>query len=103
MRDAEEQHRREALMHDFLSKISALSGERIEQIMAEPASPHYNLTAQEKSVLRLLADGRSTRAIASQLDVTPATVRNHVEHILRKLSAHSRTEAVVRVLREKLV
>lgn len=103
MRDAEEQHRRESLMHDFLSKIAALSGERIEHIMAEPASPHYDLTAQEKSVLRLLADGRSTKAIATDLKISAATVRNHVEHILRKLSAHSRTEAVVRVIREKLV
>jgi DNA-binding NarL/FixJ family response regulator len=46
-------------------------------------------------VLRFLAAGRSTRQMAEDLYVSPATVRTHVEHILGKLRAHSRLEAVV--------
>jgi two-component system NarL family response regulator len=54
-------------------------------------------------VLGLLAAGRSTRQMAEDLYVSPATVRTHVEHILGKLQAHSRLEAVVIGAREGLL
>jgi two-component system NarL family response regulator len=54
-------------------------------------------------VLGLLAAGRSTRQMAEDLYVSPATVRTHVEHILGKLQAHSRLEAVVIAAREGLL
>ena len=65
-----------------------------------PATPgaettdHGVLTPRERSVLRLLADGHTTREIATLLSISVSTVRSHVEHILRKLNAHSRLEAV---------
>lgn len=52
------------------------------------------LTAREQAVVRLLADGHTTREIATLLSISVSTVRSHVEHILRKLNAHSRLEAV---------
>ncbi len=52
------------------------------------------LTARESEILRLLATGTTTREIAGQLYISIKTVRNHVQHILRKLGAHSRLEAV---------
>ena len=51
-------------------------------------------TPREIEVLRLIADGRSTREIAEELFISIATVRNHVQSILRKMDVHSRLEAV---------
>jgi len=47
-------------------------------------------------VLRLLAAGRSNQQIADELVVTLATVKKHVGHILGKLAAANRTQAVAR-------
>ena len=52
------------------------------------------LSARETEVLRLVAAGHSTCAIAARLVVTPATVKKHLEHIYARLDAHSRTAAV---------
>lgn len=55
---------------------------------------HGVLTPRESQVLRHLCDGHTTSEIATLLSISVPTVRNHVEHILRKLHAHSRLEAV---------
>jgi LuxR family maltose regulon positive regulatory protein len=54
------------------------------------------LTSRELEVLTMLAAGRSNQAIASQLVVTLDTVKKHVSHVLGKLGAANRTEAVAR-------
>lgn len=54
------------------------------------------LTARELQVLEMLAAGRSNQAIAGELVVTLDTVKKHVTHILAKLGATSRTDAVAR-------
>jgi DNA-binding NarL/FixJ family response regulator len=62
-----------------------------------------DLTAREREVLQLLADGKSTAGLADSLVVSPATARNHVQSIMRKLGAHSRLEAVAIATRENLL
>ncbi|MBW3657900.1 MAG: response regulator transcription factor [Actinobacteria bacterium] len=52
------------------------------------------LSPRERQVLRLVAEGRSTDDIATDLVLSPHTVRNHVQRTLRKLGAHSKLEAV---------
>ena len=52
------------------------------------------LTSREVEVLKSLAKGHSTRAIANQLNISIATVNNHIKHILTKLDAHTRLEAI---------
>ena len=54
------------------------------------------LTARELEVLGLLAAGRSNQRIAEELVVTLDTVKKHVSHVLDKLGAVNRTEAVAR-------
>jgi DNA-binding NarL/FixJ family response regulator len=54
------------------------------------------LTPRQLDILRRIAAGRSTDAIASECWLTRTTVRNHVAAILRRLDAHSRVEAVAR-------
>jgi LuxR family transcriptional regulator, regulator of acetate metabolism len=58
------------------------------------AGPLANLTAREREVLELLADGASNARIGESLVISQATVKSHVRHILRKLGANNRTEAV---------
>lgn len=52
------------------------------------------LTDREVEILGLLAAGSSTAAIATELSISPTTVRNHVQRIIMKLRVHSRLAAV---------
>jgi PAS domain S-box-containing protein len=55
---------------------------------------NLSLTARELEILKHLAKGNSTRTIANQLNISSATVNNHIKHILTKLDAHTRLEAI---------
>jgi PAS domain S-box-containing protein len=68
-----------------------------------PGAEDGRLTARELEVLRLLAGGANTRVIAAQLQVSPATVRNHVQNLLGKLGVHSRLEAVAYSVRHRML
>ncbi|MCZ7530435.1 MAG: response regulator transcription factor [Acidimicrobiia bacterium] len=61
------------------------------------------LTAREIEVLKLVAKGLSNREIAEELFIAENTVKNHIRNILEKLGLHSRMEAVVYAMREKLL
>ena len=61
------------------------------------------LTRRELEVLGMLAAGRSNQAIAGQLVVTLDTVKKHVSHLLGKLGAANRTEAVARARQLDLI
>jgi len=56
------------------------------------------LTDREREILRALADDQSLFSVACRFHLSHATVRNHVQHLLRKLGAHSIPEAVARYL-----
>jgi DNA-binding NarL/FixJ family response regulator len=61
------------------------------------------LTPREREVLALLAAGRSSNQIAHELVISPRTLGTHMQHILRKLAVHSRTQAVAIANRSRLV
>lgn len=61
------------------------------------------LTSREMDVLRLIAEGLSNRAVALRLGIRESTVKDHVNAILGKLDAESRTEAVILGLRKGLL
>ena len=65
----------------------------------DPAGLVENLTPRETEVLQLLADGLTNKAIAQRLGISDHTVKFHVNAVLGKLDAQSRTEAVVRASR----
>jgi len=65
--------------------------------------PTPRLTDREMEVLRLVARGLNNRDIARELFISENTVKNHVRNILEKLQLHSRMEAVVYAVREKLL
>ena len=62
-------------------------------------TPAESLTPREADVLQLLAQGLTNKAIAHDLGISPNTVKFHINAILTKLDAQSRTEAVVRATR----
>ena len=57
--------------------------------------PPVLLTAREREVLRLLADGLTTAEIAARLSISRITARNHVTHVMDKLEVKSRLRAVI--------
>lgn len=61
------------------------------------------LSAREREVLSLIAEGKSNRDIASKLGITEGTVKCHVSVILMRLNVHDRTQAVVVALQRGLV
>ena len=61
------------------------------------------LTAREREVLQLLADGLDGPAMAARLYISPRTQRNHVANILGKLRVHSQLQAVIFGLRHGIV
>jgi DNA-binding NarL/FixJ family response regulator len=83
------------LLNEFAA-MSKVSGER-------PQVPAPRLTDREMEVLRLVAKGMNNRDIAKQLYISENTVKNHIRNILEKLQLHSRMEAVVYAVREKLL
>ena len=76
-----------------------------------PAEPAVNLaatdgtslTAREREVLRLMAQGMGNKSIARELGISTHTAKFHVASVMAKLDVHSRTEAVSRGIREGLV
>jgi len=105
MRSIEERKKIETLTKEILVRVGELTGREADGIIAQGHSqePRTELTPREITVLRALADGRSTKEIAEQLSISGATVRNHVQRLLRKLKSHTRLEAVMCAAREGLI
>jgi PAS domain S-box-containing protein len=85
---------------------AALNGNGLPAEVSAPsdAKPLFEeLTAREKEVLLLMAEGLSTGDLAQRLVISRNTVRNHIQHILQKLHVHSRVEAVAIAIRHGLM
>jgi DNA-binding NarL/FixJ family response regulator len=67
-----------------------------------PAPPVARLTQREREVLRLVAQGKSNKEIASALDIAENTVKNHLKNILEKLHLENRVQAATFALRQEL-
>lgn len=63
----------------------------------------YGLTIREQTILKLLADGKADKEIATELAISPNTVSKHVASILLKMDVSSRTEASVHAVKEGLL
>ena len=66
-------------------------------------NPSPDLTKREKEVLELLCEGKSYKMIADDLFISIETVRRHLKSIYRKLEVHSKSEAVSKAIKERLV
>jgi DNA-binding NarL/FixJ family response regulator len=68
-----------------------------------PAKAQYDLTPHEIRLLKLLVEGHSYKTAAQELRVSVNTVAFHIRSIYEKLEVHSKSEAVVRAVRENLL
>lgn len=75
-------------------KVAAIYLQRMAERNAEPETEP--LSPRESEVLQLVAQGRTNREIATQLGLSPSTVKNHVNSILAKLRVRNRTEAALK-------
>jgi len=85
----------------LLTEFAALARHDDEERTQQVPAP--KLTDREMEVLRLVARGMNNRDIAKELFISENTVKNHVRNILEKLQIHSRMEAVMIAVREKLI
>src|ERR1700676_4524118 len=78
--------------------LTPVEGERNAQNLSRP-----DLSSREIQVLQLIAAGLRNKEIAYELDISEATANAHVKHILEKLSAADRTQAVTTALRRGII
>lgn len=81
----------------LLTGLSRQNAEFESSVMPEP------LTQKEQEVVRLMAGGYSNREIATALNKSEGTVKNHVSHVLSKLGVRDRTRAVLKAIELGLV
>ncbi len=68
-----------------------------------PERADYHLTHQETELLKLIVDGHYYKTAADKMGITRRTVAFHLRNVYTKLAVHSKTEAVAKALRERLV
>ena len=79
---------------------------RVTGVLTSPrmdADLEAPLTPRESDVLREMIDGQTNRQIATQLGISYETVKEHVQHILRKIGVDDRTQAAVWAVRKGVV
>ncbi|HEX7083376.1 MAG TPA: response regulator transcription factor [Gaiellaceae bacterium] len=102
---------KEAPMDDLLRAVRSVAGGStyVDPVLAgtlaasSVGSELPQLTQRERDVLRLLADGLANEEIGKRLFISAETVRTHVRKAMEKLDADTRTQAVARALRDRLI
>jgi DNA-binding CsgD family transcriptional regulator len=87
----------ETAARSFAAHGIAPLAERCRRLLREPQPSRWSrlgITDRQADVLRLVAQGRSNKEIAARLHLSPRTVEKHVESLLRKTAARSRTQLV---------
>ena len=68
-----------------------------------PERAEYDLTPHEKRLLKMLVEGHNYKTAALELNVSVNTISFHMRHIYEKLQVHSKSEAVAKALRDRLI
>ncbi|PYX65398.1 MAG: DNA-binding response regulator [Acidobacteria bacterium] len=90
----------------FTSKVAELVLEstlRNKSRTAEEGGPREILTPREREVVQMLAEGRSTKEVATALGLSVKTAETHRSNIMRKLNVHSISELVLFAVRNNIV
>ncbi len=95
--------RKDAEPETLLAAVRAVARGKQYYDVPPAAGADEDLTPREKEVLRRVALGRSNKEIADELGVADETVKTHVTHVLSKLMADNRAQAVVQALKRGLV
>jgi DNA-binding NarL/FixJ family response regulator len=86
-----------------MSPEIALRVIRLFREFSPPPRASYRLTQQEVQLLKLIVNGHTYKTAARELDISISTVSFHLQNIYNKLQVHSKTEAVAKALRDRLV
>lgn len=86
-----------------MSPEVALRVIRLFREFSPPARASHRLTQQELQLLKLIIDGHTYKTAAIELGISVSTVSFHLQNIYNKLQVHSKSEAVAKALRERLV
>lgn len=88
----------------YPSAVKKLLGEYLKEVSAsDQAGPEERLTARERQVLKLTAEGFTNQEIAQRLVISPKTVNTYRQRIMKKLNLHHRAELVRFALRTGLL
>ena len=68
-----------------------------------PEHAEYRLTPHETKLLRMLVEGHNFKTAAAELGVSVNTIAFHMRHVYEKLQVHSKSEAVAKALRQRLI
>jgi DNA-binding NarL/FixJ family response regulator len=93
------------LLADAIKRVHA-GGRYLPQVVKEALAnrtPSSDLSVREREILERIAQGKSNREIAAELDLAEITVKMRVSAILERLDVHDRTEAVVTALQRGLL
>ncbi|HKC37287.1 MAG TPA: response regulator transcription factor [Chitinophagaceae bacterium] len=71
--------------------------------LANEKDDSFNLSSREKEILKCLVEGMSYKMIAATCFISPDTVNGHIKNIYKKLEVHSKSEAVVKAVKGKIV
>jgi PAS domain S-box-containing protein len=90
--------RLEILLRDFVIRKTNISQKTAVELVSSTRSlaRETPLTKRETQILKLVSKSETSLTIANKLQISSTTVDNHLQHILKKLGAHSRLEAVLR-------
>ncbi|RPF23403.1 response regulator [Myceligenerans xiligouense] len=87
----------------YAGVTSTLVGDFLERMRRGDSAPHAVLTPREEEVIKLIAEGRTSRQIAAELVISHKTVERHRANILTKLGMRDRTEMTRYAIRAGLV
>jgi DNA-binding NarL/FixJ family response regulator len=89
----------------FTSKVArmVLEGYLGREAMAKSARPQERLSAREREIVQLLAEGKSNKEVASTLGISVRTAETHRNNLMQKLSFHSISDLVRYAIREKMI
>ncbi|MSQ76831.1 MAG: response regulator transcription factor [Nitrospiraceae bacterium] len=97
-------NRGESLIHPSVaSKILAEFSLLAQGKGRKRPGAEHDLTEREITVLRLVADGKTNKEIANNLDLSEKTVKNHVRNIFHKLQVYDRTQAAILAIRKGII
>ena len=100
MRDIRTRKKAEKLTGEVLRLAKSLVSSPDETGGLPPIAP---LTVQEKTILSLLAAGKTTKEVAGQLQISASTLRNHISNLNQKLHTRSRLEAVMQAQKRGII
>lgn len=90
-----------AIAAKILNEFTHLSGR--DNKVQKAARSEDDLSEREITVLKFMAEGRSNKEIANELNLSDKTIKNHIHHIFQKLNVTDRTKAVISAVKRGLI